>query len=272
MPIYKEHYVAFLDILGFKDLLKSASCEELYSVFEVLHKKSHGKLNQNGVEIQAFDHIHHTILSDSIILYIESDIEDAFAALIHICNQLQTSLANREHPILLRGGIAVGNLFYENDIIYGEGLSSAYLLENNLAKYPRIVFTGDMLSKGLENTKYMFVDMEGIIRPYQEDEDALYYADYLQPTFWSNADLIQYYDRLKTMCSFHLNQGIESGLRAKYLWLKMKVEDAIKVHSSVAAHYKKLDEEEAARRFEEYNGRFSIYPHQLHIELKTSEE
>ena len=267
MPEYKEHFVAFLDILGFKSLLKDTSCEDIYSIFEVLHKKAHGRRNQNGVEIYAYEHIHHTILSDSIIVYIKSDIDDAFAALIDICNKLQFSLANREKPILLRGGISVGDLFCENDIIYGNGLSSAYLLENNLAKYPRIIFTGETLEKGLKNTKYMFVDMEGIIRPYQEDDDALYYTDYLYPEFWDNATLIQYYDRLIDMCTCQLNQANDSSLREKYLWLKKKVENAINVRSNIAEHYKRLKEEKDEQRIAEYNSRFSIYPQQIHVKI-----
>ncbi|MBQ7373282.1 MAG: hypothetical protein IJW64_01800 [Clostridia bacterium] len=265
MPRYHEHFVAFLDILGFKSLLKDLSCEDIFSIFEVLHKKANGMRNQNGVEIKAYDYIHHTILSDSIVLYIRSDIDDAFAALIDICNKLQYSLANRDKPILLRGGIEVGDLFYENDIIYGNGLSSAYLLENNLAKYPRIIFTGDTLKKGLKNTKYMFVDMEGIMRPYQEDDDALYYTDYFSPDFWDTDTLIQYYDRLLGVCNEQLNQAIEEGLRSKYLWLKKKVERAIKIHSSVAEYYRKRTEEKQETL--EYNDRFSIYPQQFNVEI-----
>lgn len=272
MPIYKEHYVAFLDILGFKTLLKTTSCEEIYSIFEVLHKKTHAKLNQNGVEIQAFNHIKHTILSNSIIVYIESDIEDAFAALIHVCKQLQFSLANRGKPILLRGGIAIGDLFYENDIIYGNGLASAYLLENNLAKYPRIVFSGDTLDKGLQNTKYMFVDMEGIIRPYKEDDDALFYIDYLFPDFCNTNELIKYFDALIKECNFFLNQAIDQNLREKYIWLKSKIEKARRVNSSVAKHYDKMDAEKHEKWLDEYNSRFSIYQQQLQVEAHIEKE
>ncbi len=268
MPEYKEHFVAFLDILGFKSLLKNASCEELYSIFEVLHKKTSGRRNQNGVEIQAYNHIHHTILSDSVIVYIKSDIDDAFAALLDVCTKLQYSLANRDKPILLRGGITVGDLFYENDIIYGVGLASAYLLENNLAKFPRIIFTGDTLDRGLKNTKYMFTSMEGIIRPYQEDGDALYYIDYLSPDFWNTDTLIKYYDRLLDMCSQQLNQPIEEGLRAKYLWLKSKIDNAIETHDSVSEHYRKLKEQKQEQEMMEYNRRFSIYSKQFHVEIK----
>ena len=267
MKKYNEHFVAFLDILGFKSLLNNTRCDDIYSIFEVLHKKTNSRRNQNGVEIEAYRHIKHTILSDSVIVYIRSDIDDAFAALIDICNKLQYSLANREKPILLRGGIAVGELFYENDIIYGNGLSSAYLLENNLAKYPRIIFTGETLKKGLENTKYMFVDMEGISKPYLEDEDALYFTDYLSPDFWDNNKLIDYYDKLINLCEYQLNQAIEDSLRMKYIWLKKKIEKAIEVHSGVANYYKKKEEEKREKEIREYNNRFSIYPQQIEIKM-----
>lgn len=258
MPEYKEHYVAFLDILGFKELLRSASCDEIHSIFDVLHKKSHGRYNLNDVEIKAFEHIHHMILSDSVILYIESNIEDAFASLMRICNRLQYSLADRENPILLRGGIAVGELFFEDDIIYGEGLSKAYLLESKLAKYPRIVFTGDTLSVGLKNTKYMLAYMEGLIPPYIEDNDALYYPNYLRQFFLETDKLAQFYDKLKEKCRFYLNQGIESGLREKYLWLNSKIDDEIKCNLNIKEYYNKRRDEEESQRSEEYSRRFML--------------
>ena len=264
---YSEHFVAFLDILGFKSLLNNTGCDDIYSIFEVLHKKTSSRRNQNGVEIEAYHHIKHTILSDSVIIYIRADIDDAFASLIDICNQLQSSLANREKPILLRGGIVVGELFYENDIIFGNGLTSAYLLESNLAKYPRIIFTGETLKVGFQNTKYMFVDMEGIIKPYQEDDDALYYADYLLPCFWDIDKLIQYYDRLIDLCDYNLNKAIEDSLRAKYIWLKKKIDKSIKIQSDVSKYFNDREEAKRAQALQEYNEKFSIYPQQFEIKM-----
>lgn len=269
MPKYQEHFVAFLDILGFKSLLKDRTCEEIYSIFEVLHKKTQGRRNLNGVEIQAYNYIRHTILSDSVIVYIKSNIDDAFAALIDICNKLQYSLANRDKPILLRGAIAIGDLYHKNDIIYGNGLSSAYLLESNLAKYPRIIFTGDTLERGLKNTKYMFPDMEGIMRLYQEDDDALYFTDYLSPDLLNTDTLIKYYDRLMGICNEQLNQATDEGLRNKYIWLKKKVDKSIKVHTDVAKHYREIEEKKQERQLLEYNERFSIYSQQPQIKIRV---
>ncbi|WP_249313661.1 hypothetical protein [Congzhengia minquanensis] len=270
---YDEYYVAYLDILGFKELLRTASCESIYQIFDILHKKTRGHLNLNGVEIQAYQHIHHTILSDSVIVYIKASVEDAFAVLIDICKNLQSSLANREAPILLRGGVAKGALFHENDIIYGEGLSKAYLLESNLAKHPRIVFSGELLEDGLKNTKYMFAEMEGLVKPYKTDDDRLYYIDYLEISMMG-IDLITYFDQLQAMCNSYLNKEIDEGLRSKYLWLLSKIEKKIAVISFLREHYSKKEEEEDKRKSEEYSKRFSIYPKQFHVRLveNTDEE
>lgn len=267
MPEYQEHYVAFLDILGFKSLLKDLSCDDIYTIFDILRNKTHLSLNFNGVQINAFSYIKYTILSDSIIVYIKADIDDAFAALVIICNNLLKSIASRDKPILLRGGISIGKLFFEDDIIYGEGLTSAYLLENNLSKYPRIVFTGETLEKGLRNTKYLFPEMEGIIKPYIEDDDALYYTNYLLPDFEKKEDIIKYYDNLLNLCYQQLNQPIEDGLRNKYIWLKKKVDKAIKVNISVAEYYEKLENAKKKEKVLKYNERFSIYSQQLEVNI-----
>ncbi len=260
MHEYKEHYVAFLDILGFKEHLKKNSCEVMYSIFEVLRKKTHKQLNLNGVQIEAYEHIKYTILSDSIIVYIDAGIDDAFTTLLDVCSNLQRALANRDEPILMRGGIAKGDLFYENDIIYGEGLVKAYLMESNLAKYPRIIFSGDTLSAGKENAKYTFTEFGGLLTNYRKDDDYLYYVEYLSSFFDSVEDCVQYYDRLIALCKTYLNKEIDHPLREKYLWLQHKINAAIKIHTDVRDYYEKRQEEEDARETEEYNARFSIYP------------
>ena len=171
---YREHFVAFLDILGFKAFIDHEACETIYQIFEIIHARSKSALNYNGFQIQAFEKIQHKILSDSVLIFIDAEIEDSFPTLLMICTQLQRALANREDPILLRGGIAKGSLYYEDDIIYGQGLTRAYLLESNLAKYPRVIFTGETLEAGRKSTKYMFPELDGLGLGFVEDKDGLY--------------------------------------------------------------------------------------------------
>lgn len=259
MKEYKEHYVAFLDILGFKQLIGTQECEEIYKIFDELHNKSSATLNLNGVQIRAYEHIKHIILSDSIVLFIESDIDDAFTTLIDICGRLQNSLANRDEPILMRGGIAKGDLFYENGIIYGEGLTKAYLLESKLAKYPRIVFSGDTLEAGKKNAKYSFVLLEDFSKPYGLDDDFLYYIDYFIDQFFAFETSVLYFDRLLSLCEKWLNKEIDSNLREKYIWLKKKVEKSIPIFSSVNEVYKKREQEKSEKETKEYNEKFKIF-------------
>ena len=268
---YREHYVAFLDILGFKEHLKKNSCETMYSIFDVLRNKTRKQLNLNGVQIEAYEHIKYTILSDSIIVYIDASIDDAFATLVDVCASLQKALANREEPILMRGGIAKGNLFYENDIIYGEGLVKAYLLESNLAKYPRIIFSGETLAAGRKNTIYTFTELDGLSRIYKTDDDYLHYVAYLDVCFSDTNDSVQYYDRLLNLCKSYLNKEIDHPLREKYLWLQRKIEAHIKVYSNVRERFNKREEEERKREMEAYNARFSIYPKRFTATIKQTD-
>ena len=263
MHEYREHFVAFLDILGFKEHLKKNSCETVYSIFDVLRNKTHKQLNLNGVQIKAYEYIKYTILSDSIIVYIDASVDDAFATLVDVCSSLQKALANRDEPILMRGGIAKGSLFYENDIIYGEGLVKAYLLESNLAKYPRIIFSGETLAAGRENTIYTFTELDGLSRIYETDDDYLHYVDYLDACFADTNDSVRYYDRLLELCKSYLNKEIDHPLREKYLWLQRKIEAHIKVYSNVREFFEKREEEEREREMEAYNARFSIYTKRL---------
>jgi len=218
---YKEHYVAFLDILGFKEMLdEKTSCEDVYSLLAELKKNSHTSLFYNGKDIPSFDYVKYYIMSDSIVLYIPTDIEDSFLALVGTCLKLQMSLLFREKPILIRGGIAKGNLFVEGHIIFGQGLSNAYKLESDVSVYPRIVFNKYLLqeAKSLnesENKKHWENMMVGI------DDDELCFVYYLSFLWIKDLNNIpMYWDRVLTYCQKHLDSSYNKSVRDKHLWLK----------------------------------------------------
>lgn len=216
---YKEHYVAFLDILGFKEMLdKKVNCDEIYSVFEELKKNSHTSLHYNGEAIESFDEVKYYIMSDSIVLYIPTDIEEAFIALVGTCLKLQMSLLFREKPVLIRGGIAKGNLFVEGNIIFGQGLSNAYKIEKDVSVFPRIVFNRDLLqdAKNLNSSKKNLEKM--MIR---KDEDELCFVYYLNFLWLRDLENIPiYWDRVLTYCQKYLDSSYNKSVRDKYLWLK----------------------------------------------------
>lgn len=258
MREYKEHFVAFMDILGFKELIEKEECDFIYHIFNEIHSNTKKRMNYNGKDILAYEHIKYKILSDSVIVFIDAEIDDSFSALLNICNGLQSSLANRDIPILLRGGIAKGELYYENDIIYGKGLTKAYLLENNLARYPRVVFTGETLEAGKNVAKYMFPDFS-MPSNYIKDVDSLYYINYLAYGYLRTEEVKRIFDNLIGLCNRTLDRAMDENVREKYIWLLEYIEKNIKWMSQVERLYVKEREEKMQEEMLEYNARYEIY-------------
>ena len=55
-----------------------------------------------------------------------------------IITALEQSLLS-QYGLLLRGGIAVGKPYQDNEVVYGPGLVKAYALESKYAVYPRVI-------------------------------------------------------------------------------------------------------------------------------------
>lgn len=216
---YEDYYVAFIDVLGFKQLLESnTACEEIYAVFEFLQENAHTTLDADGRTVLAFNEVMYYLMSDSIILYIRSDIENALQALVETCLMLQLKLILRERPILVRGGIAKGELFVDNRVIYGKALTAAYQLENSVAVTPRIVFNKELISN---RTGAL------LSKPWWEraitrkDKDELYYVHYLSIAHIGKIhDVPNAFTAILSMCQWYLDRSYNNSLRNKYLWLK----------------------------------------------------
>lgn len=149
---YGTYYIAFLDMLGFKRLVNDESkfgiimqifekVKYSYKIESVINDEQ-GTQNSSNNETYS---ITTKIISDSICLYIKADDEKNLLFLLFACSIIQWELANFETPILLRGGVVKGKLYSDGNIIFGPGLTRAYLLEEQNAKFPRIIMTNDIL-------------------------------------------------------------------------------------------------------------------------------
>lgn len=241
---YKEHFVAFLDILGFKHTIENCKCNEIYKILDEIRSEMRGpKPMWSGIVIDAYKHIHYRILSDSIILFIETTIEDSFPALIDVCTNLQTRLASLDEPVLLRGGISKGDLYYEMDMIYGTGLTKAYHLESNMAKYPRIVFLGETWNAGLDTVKYMYIIKMNYVG-IDKEEDEIYFIDYLRARRQSVTKQKEYYDKLLSKCKQYIDSSVDASLREKYIWLNNRIKRSILTDDILKETYSKEKEED----------------------------
>jgi hypothetical protein len=220
-----HHLVAFLDVLGqrdkFRGLKKPTTAQEEDEVREVLRQTAGFVAELRTVfqtqfevfEAGATNMQRHTKeplrpsftgFSDSFVTsvplreegYELVPIVTVFSALSAACVVMLTALASK-HP--LRGGIDVG---LATEIgpgeIYGTALERAYLLECNVAKYPRLVI-GDELWRYLNAVLAHFENLATpvskaitvIVKKTQQmiatDTDGQKILDYLGPVAVENA-------------------------------------------------------------------------------------
>ena len=113
---YVDRYVAFLDLLGFKNTLKIKSCPEILEIFSKLKNPLGGVYIGTGIgwepliDKEAVEKVKMKIISDSICFYIDAVETNAFATLMSVCLLFQVSMSELAEPIILRGGIVRGNL------------------------------------------------------------------------------------------------------------------------------------------------------------------
>lgn len=252
---YQDCYVAFLDILGFKEMLKSNDFDQMLSIFKAIKEFKPRPI----VELPVYSEIKFHIMSDSIIVYVDASKTDSFICLTDVCFQIQRYLLEQEKPVLCRGGIASGKLYCEDDVIFGPGLSRAYSLENSLAVYPRIVFTGETLKKGLKKSGYTKLWNHSKMY-YRQDNDKLYYIYYFHsfPYFRqigaTNGQSVLDHDNgfVEKMLDFtekYLDEETNLSIRTKYLWLYNKIYEALEhmpeTKKYIEAKQKEKDKQES---------------------------
>lgn len=137
---YSDRLVAFLDILGFKQLIQGDKASTMRSinfidgrikrVLSILHEQ-HGKTFSTK------------LFSDCICVSCEYSSENVFSIIYELAFiQLYFSLEG----IFLRGALSRGNHFENERMIFSQGLIAAYELERS-ARYPRIIVDKDIVEK-----------------------------------------------------------------------------------------------------------------------------
>lgn len=191
--MYEERITAFIDILGFRNIVKNTTNNTSYAeqVFNVLNtmksefisSEMFGELNINAIPESELEDVKNTIalvskafisdssirvthFSDSIVLSIRLENDMYAMSLIEYIGRLIYRLW-KDFKILIRGSIVVGSLTHiEGGSLFGPAMVNAYDLETNLANYPRII---------LDDKCYMIVKnspsfdfMELLFKPFSD--------------------------------------------------------------------------------------------------------
>lgn len=139
----EEKLVAFLDVLGFKELLKEKDRIELYfnKVIDIL------KALKN---VNSKSELEYALISDSVVVSFPygGDLENVNEFLIAL-GRIQAELCLEN--IWLRGAVTVGEITMQENsgsqVVFGKALSDAYTLESEYAKYPRILIDPRVFGK-----------------------------------------------------------------------------------------------------------------------------
>lgn len=164
-----EKYVAFIDILGYKD--KIDKCEKQGDLKDV------ALLNfiMNNNRIDAMDELITFVFSDCMYI-VGDELQKVLELLACISVQLlgaskiEVSNSVKQTEInLIRGAITKGNLIVDESLntLLGPAVNEAYLLESQIAIYPRIIISNKI------------VDCE-MREDFKEDRDGIKYFDFLQ--------------------------------------------------------------------------------------------
>lgn len=136
-------YFAFLDLLGYKELIKADLKNGTHDLRDRLTSAfgSLGHVNEADVSIQA--------ISDSIFLTLNTE-SLGFKYFVGVIRDLQ--IAFLKSGLLLRGGIAFNKHFQNGKVTYSPALVDAYELETTSAFFPRIIVHDAVIEK-LRNEK-----------------------------------------------------------------------------------------------------------------------
>lgn len=142
---YIDCYVAFLDILGFKEFVNRSEFTDVHGLYESIsnvieNAASHSK--SKYLKYDVLKNIRFHVISDTIVIYIPKHEKYSLYALIFLTNTMISNLLLYK-PILIRGGISAGRFYDDGKFLFGSALNNAATLENK-AIYPRILIDKDV--------------------------------------------------------------------------------------------------------------------------------
>lgn len=228
LSIYEYRILAFVDILGFKNMIQQSTCNSLeqkriLTAMNIIH--SYKELNDFGFDGEGLRKygVQVTTFSDSaIISYPISYDGGLFHVLIDLIH-LQIDLSNL--GIFIRGGVSIGLAYHDKYNAFGPAMNDAYMLESKEAKFPRIILTSQTLNSGVAASRnhQNLSDISLLKSIIKQDKDGFYYLDYLrqfQELDYPEYDYYIWLTRIRDHLINNLNLYYsDTEIYHKYLWM-----------------------------------------------------
>lgn len=248
---YRYRYVAFLDMLGFSDMCgnKKLDCYKIKAIYNDIEllKLKYDAFSSIVITDEIRNDADFTFMSDSIIISAPHN-EHGLLFILYLCSFIQNMLL--QQGILLRGGIADGEFFKLDSIMFGPALISAYRIESNIAIYPRIVISEEIITKLKEKGLFKKMTAEDYIARSQRETEEGEYIETIDDLYTqikvlikqSSEDAFFFVNQFNTIEILSLNQQkrekivetIQDGLtnndekiKEKYRWLEKHFNNCI---------------------------------------------
>jgi hypothetical protein len=139
---YEQRYCAFVDILGFRELIEKLDQGQIpFESLQLLLTKIHNPPETNAGVIAKADFRAQSI-SDAVALS-GADNLVGMSAIIHAINRLAVDLLAQ--GFFVRGAIVKDRLHHDENMVFGKALVRAYNLEATVASYPRVMVTREVV-------------------------------------------------------------------------------------------------------------------------------
>lgn len=238
----RNSVVAFLDVLGFKDLVRDAkdkgNSQQLFAEFQdALNEASFSlrdhfaedwcELSSGEFEIKAKHKFR--VFTDCILIGCPIGDSfhngalikglDAFLTVFNTLYFIQSQLTNR--GFFVRGAITVDELYMDERSIYGLGLIDAYEAESKLAKYPRIILTKSAEAKFMEiDNAFENQSYPNYLKKYlYKDSDGLLFINYLESINIADHPFLDELEKHKKVIEDKLQKYYDKpSILEKYVW------------------------------------------------------
>jgi len=223
--ILRKSFCTYFDILGFSDKIKN----EDYSYFDMYLSVLKIEMDyiKEEQELEGYGNFFELkVFTDNFVFGYpwqsedgEADLGRLFDVLSHI--QYNFAIAN----IFIRGAIALGDLFMDENIVLGKALIEAYKLETEKAIFPRIILSNNVLAEVKKHIGYYkYNDYAPQYEEYLLDIDGQYFLNYLLIAirdFDGQVDITdQMIESHKKIVELNLqNNANDFALFEKYAWV-----------------------------------------------------
>ena len=226
--LLQQRIVAFLDILGFQDLMHRMDGAEPELADRVHHCLAGAHAKEAGIYESTTRRVEMTSFSDCTV--ISGSLDDAVEVLGKAAYLTRDFVI---HGILSRGAVVVGKAYHQERILFGPAVVFAYDAERNVAKYPRI-YVADEIANVVRADPRASAGRYHVAQALRRDSDGCWFLDVFLAALAGNPG-----GRQQQFLSIrhHLESDLHRALRgrrtdivAKYRWLIARFNETVPQH------------------------------------------